>query len=98
MLGLPFETLVPFAILSLTCFLLPVIISCVIYLLLICKKGKFFANKISNSNYMEPLNSVTPYIQQSQSSHSLKESVSKGAVVSSFDKKMLKIKTLILKL
>ena len=36
---------------------------------------------------MEPLNSVTPYIQQSQSSHSLKESVSKGEVVSSFDKK-----------
>ena len=36
---------------------------------------------------MEPLNSVTPYIQQSQSSHSLKESVPKGEVVSSFDQK-----------
>ena len=87
MLGLPFEVLVPFAILSLICFLLPVIISCVIYLLLICKKGKFFENKIVNSNNGKALHSVPPNFQQSQSSHSLKESVPKGEVVSIFDQK-----------
>ena len=82
---MPFKELLPVAILTFCTFLLPVLISCLIYLLLICKKRKFFETKISNLNVEKPLHAGTPNFNQSQCSKSMNEYVSNGELNSSFD-------------
>ena len=57
-LALPFKEVIPFVFLVLSSYLLPIIISCVIYLILICKKRKIFENKVENSNDDKPLHTV----------------------------------------
>ena len=84
---MPFKELLPLVILTLGTFLLPVLISCLIYLLLLLKKKKFFETKISDISYGEPLHTDTPNFIISQCSNSTKENLSKGDLVSSFDQK-----------
>ena len=82
---MPFKELLPVAIVTFCTFLLPVLISCLIYLLLICKKRKFFETKISNLNVEEPLHADTPNFLQLQRSKSMNEYMSNGELTSSFD-------------
>ena len=74
-LALPFKEVIPFVFLVLSSFLLPIIISCVIYLVLICKKKKIFENKIENSNDGKPLHTVSTSILQGQCSNSQRENI-----------------------
>ena len=76
---------------------MPVLISCLIYLLLLLKKKKFFETKISDISYGEPLHTDTPNFIISQCSNSTKENLSKGDLVSSFDQKSVENETIEMK-
>ena len=63
---------------TLCSFMLPIIISCVIYLVLICKKRNNFENKIESFFGEKPLHAVSASFLQSQCSNSSRENVSRG--------------------
>ena len=82
-LALPLKEILPLIFMMLTSLLLPIIISCVIYLVLICKKKKLFENKIENSNDDKPLHIVHTSFLKCQCPKSLRENIFKEDVVNS---------------
>ena len=74
-LALPIQKIIPLVFVTLSSFLLPIIISCVIYLVLICKKRKLFENKIEDSNDGRPLRSDPTSVRQGHCSTSHRENL-----------------------
>ena len=85
---LPFKEVLPLVTIALCSLLMPITISGITYLVLICKKRKNFENKIDHSNGIKPLNIGARIFLQGQKSNSSKENVSKVDIDSTNDQNM----------
>ena len=79
---LPFKEVLPLVTLALCSLLLPITISGITYLVLICKKRKNFKNKIEHVNVVQPLRTGARRFLQGHCSHSSIENVSVKEIVS----------------